>query len=363
MIDAADIHHARVSSDVMSDAYRSVEILRNRPVATRQRDVSFYYLQDGQRMRRNLTIGDPVAFDGLSVAITDGEAVPPRRRELWQPSLQGTARFASDRLRAVEAKLSPPLRMELPTLDLREIEPNNIAHLLMSALPLSLYAQKLLRGQVTSIFRKTGRPFRELIDAVGANAIFSSKRVTGRTISVRGLFRLSAHDLLRFPESHAITMLPDIYDHLKFDGSWTPERIFIARRGTRTLNNQQEVQRLLARRGYEMIFMEDYPIPEQLAIASHAKHVVAVHSASMATLIMNPGLESVIELLPPNVYHDYYAVCLNGRVRQYAMLMPHFDMRIQHCDWSKILAHKTDSFTADLHSLEQALDEVGPPAP
>lgn len=336
----------------------SIVVLGRRPAAPNRREVSLHYAENGQRRHRTLTVGRPTSFEDVVVAVVDGASPLPKDADGWPRTLRDGARVAYHKLRAARSHLAAPLRAAVPMYDVRAVEPNNVAHLLLGILPLGLHAADVLGGEMTCVFRDVRGPHRELLDVLGVKATFTSRRLAGRMVRVRGTRGLSAHDLLDVFDVPNITFVPTIYDRFAFP-SWGPDRIFIARRGQRSLLNQAEVERILGSRGYETVFMEDHPVVDQLGLASHARHVVAVHGAGMASLVMNRGLESVIELLPPNVYHDLYPICLSDRVKRYVLLMPEFDERIQHCDWPEILSHKSAPFAADLQALERALDEAG----
>lgn len=336
-----------------------VEIRGRRPVPPNGREVSLHYAENGQRRQRRLTVGRATRFEDVVVAVVEGASAPPRDADGWPATLRDGARLAYRRLRAARSRLAGPLRSAVPMFDVRAVEPNNMAHLLIEVVPLGLHAQDVLGGEVTCVFHDVHGPHRELLDVLGVKATFTPRRLEGRMVRVRGTRGLSAHDLLDMPDMPNLTLLPDVYDRFAFRASRPRDKIFIARRGARSLLNQGEVERLLAARGYEAVFMEDHPVAEQLGIAASARHVVAIHGAGMASLVMNRGLDSVVELLPPHVYHDLFPMCLADRVKGYALLIPEFDERIQLCDWSEIQSHKATPFAADLDALERALDEVG----
>jgi capsular polysaccharide biosynthesis protein len=136
------------------------------------------------------------------------------------------------------------------------------------------------------------------------------------------------------------------------------ERVFLARRGPRGLINQAEIEALVSRYGYKTVFMEDYSIHDQLSIGARAKHVVAVHGAAMSFLVMNQNIDSVIELLPPNVYHELFPVCLSPRVGRYEQIIPEFDQAVAHSGWQTIVRFKNARFSTDAKLLENCLSEM-----
>ena len=104
--------------------------------------------------------------------------------------------------------------------------------------------------------------------------------------------------------------------------------------------------------------MEDFSIPDQISIGAHARHVVAIHGAAMAFLALNRGIDSLIELSPPHVYHSLYPLTLGSRVRKYFLVIQEFDERVIYSGWEAILYFKNRPFKVNLGLLERALTEV-----
>jgi hypothetical protein len=318
-----------------------------------------YVVEDGKLQHRTLDVGRPTEFEDVVVALVEGTSPLPIILNGFPRTLREGARFTYHALREMSSSVAAPFRSPNPMLDVRSIEPNNFAHLLLEVFPLYLFARRSLQSEVTCVFRNVQGRFRELIDFFEVDAAFTTRRLEGEIVKVSGTRALSAYDLLSTFDSPIITFLPDTFDHYSFDAPRRIEKMYIARRGTRSLLNHGEVERLLAARGYETIYMEDHSIPDQLGLAAQAKHVVAIHGAGMASLIMNRKLSSVIEFLPRQVFHSLYPVTLSGRVDRYIMLMPEYDERNQYRGWSTLWAYKNEPFAVDLASLERALDEAG----
>jgi len=76
------------------------------------------------------------------------------------------------------------------------------------------------------------------------------------------------------------------------------DRIYISRTKAvrRKIVNEQDVIRLLDERGFREICFEDYDLKEQIAIAAHAKYLVALHGGGLTNILfMQPG-SNVLEL-------------------------------------------------------------------
>ena len=98
------------------------------------------------------------------------------------------------------------------------------------------------------------------------------------------------------------------FGQLQFDGyqAGTPERIFLARRGTRSIVNESEIDQVLSKYGFEKLYFEDFSMAEQWSIARNAKVVVGVHGAALKNLVFNAQGVKLIELFHPGYVVDIY---------------------------------------------------------
>ena len=182
--------------------------------------------------------------------------------------------------------------------------------------------------------------------------------MSGDIIKIRGTRGLSVYDLFGIDDCHGINFMPDTYTEMDFPSSLTFDRIFMARRAPRDLENQLEMERITERYGYKTVFLEDYSIRDQLGIGAQAKHVIAVHGAAMSFLLMSKRIDSLIEILPPNVYHDVFPICLSPRVVRYEQIIPNFDERVAHSGWEAISYFKNRRFSVSVKLVECLLSEI-----
>jgi hypothetical protein len=85
----------------------------------------------------------------------------------------------------------------------------------------------------------------------------------------------------------------------------SPRRIYISRRktGTRTIANDDELEKLLHAQGFETHSMEDYTLAKQARLIREAESIVATHGAGLANLLFaRPGTR-VIEIVPAGRYN------------------------------------------------------------
>ena len=84
-------------------------------------------------------------------------------------------------------------------------------------------------------------------------------------------------------------------------GPWAgpAQRIFISRRGARSIVNEREVLRALRPLGFERLRLEGMPLAEQIAVFSRAEYVVGPHGAGLTNLAFCRPRTKVVEIGTP----------------------------------------------------------------
>jgi capsular polysaccharide biosynthesis protein len=93
----------------------------------------------------------------------------------------------------------------------------------------------------------------------------------------------------------------------------------VARRGTRALLNQPEIEALLHPQGYTTVYPEDLSVDQEIRYFIDAEEIVAIHGAGLAPLIYRapdtpPSM--LLEILPVGHITNFYRAMiadLNGR--------------------------------------------------
>lgn len=349
------VHTRGVATIANSSEPRIVS--RSQALPNRIRPVTVLYEHRGQPQRTVIEVTRPTQFEEVVLSLCRETTEPPTL-SVWPGNARDVPRAATRAIRNAYSRFAPPLRCEYPVFDTRKFEPNNIAHLLLDLVPVGLFVQNTLGRDAKSAFRKVVGPFRHVVDLFELGALCTHRRIDAEIIHVRGTRGLAVYDLLGTFDCPAITFLPNVYSGRSFPPSHRIEKVFLARRGARALLNHTDVAEFLSTLGFQTIFLEDYPIQQQLAIVAQAKHVVAVHGAGMAGLVLNPAIESVVEILPPHVYHQLFPMCLGDRVKRYALLMPEYDETVQHRGWDTLSRLKNAPFRIEIGAVDRALCEV-----
>jgi hypothetical protein len=83
-------------------------------------------------------------------------------------------------------------------------------------------------------------------------------------------------------------------------------RIFINRRQSRKPANLTGFQKILHRHGFQEHFLEDYSLPQQIALFRQAEAVVAMHGAGLTNLVFCKPGTIVVELMPEGKFQPCY---------------------------------------------------------
>lgn len=307
----------------------------------------------------DITIQKSTYFNRMVTASVD--AMTPAIHKEYRPinSFKSLAQNLKALIANLHAQFSKPVEFKTIVFDVREIEPNNIAHLMMTAIPFCLHTRDLVGADIQFLFNKMAKPYQNLLKAFDIQPIISNKKIKAPFIKVTGTRGHAYYNIINILDCPPITFVPDIYEKYQFtSGLAGMNKIFIARRGARGLTNHVEVEKLLTARGYKAVYMEDYSIAVQLGIASEANDIVAVHGASMGMLVLRKNINSLIEICPSNVYQEYFPIALGSRVKKHIQMMDTYDFRVGFHDYSLIAHFKSLPFSANIVQLNQALDKI-----
>jgi hypothetical protein len=188
-------------------------------------------------------------------------------------------------------------------LDSRYETDGNIAHILTRVVPRLLAAKKMC-DRVTVVLRSNASNMgKNVYQLLGASILCTDKDINGKLI-------LANDDEAGIYEGLYTTL----FGELAFEGfnHQTPEKVFISRKGTRSLMNESEVEQTLQAYGFEKYYFEDIPISEQWSVARNAKVIVGMHGAALSSLVFNSNKVKLIELFHPGYVVDMYRNMANA---------------------------------------------------
>jgi hypothetical protein len=100
----------------------------------------------------------------------------------------------------------------------------------------------------------------------------------------------------------------------------TRRKLYIKRKGGRSLDAQGPVEAFLDRKGFETVMLDGMPIEARIRVFQEAEIVVAAHGAELANLLFSPPGTRVIELMPDDQCRPAFWSIANKLGHVHAML-------------------------------------------
>lgn len=176
------------------------------------------------------------------------------------------------------------LTINTPYYDARAHGGNNIAHAILNGAMATLacqFAAKFLGCDptVTAVIpANTAQYVCDVYKILGIPVLSTDGAVSGRK------WQTNFDDSARI--GLASQLLPlSLSEKLEANPQSMPKRIYIARQGARSISDADEVESLLKRQGFTIIYPEKLPVIEQLRYLWHADVIAGVHGAALAGLI------------------------------------------------------------------------------
>ncbi len=130
-------------------------------------------------------------------------------------------------------------------------------------------------------------------------------------------------------------------------------RIYISRRNApdRVMANEDELEKLLEKYGFDIVAMEKYQLDEQMAITGNAELIVAPHGAGLANMIFAKPGTGIYELVP-----EYY---MQSSFRQLAHDCGHkYSMQLGKRITSGANESQPISWAIDIDKFKIALEDI-----
>ncbi|MBD2030283.1 glycosyltransferase family 61 protein [Phormidium sp. FACHB-322] len=274
----------------------------------------------------------------------------------------------------------------------------NIAHVIENIAALALFAQQMLTKRlgydaIVHVILRERAPnlAREVFDTLGIPVIYTDDSVYGEVVSIsacRPQVDVASEEPKFFPiindapfvevDAKFYNVHAALFNSSSFSGdeSLDAEKIFIPRRGSRSLVNHDEVAQFLEAKGFKTYYFEDLTCAQKWSLTRDVKVVVAVHGAALSHLVFNrsglqnPGLPSsgvkVVELYPPNWAsrwaHRRQVAGINGQwcgVR--GQITPESLRDVDFCNLPPTAVRPSfqEPFRVDCQSIQMALDYIG----
>lgn len=268
------------------------------------------------------------------------------------------------RLRRLSERIRDVLEVRGPVLDARSFTPSNWAHFLAYHVPLVARAATVHGIPLADVTILLPEDIPEYIlrvcEVLGLRTLRTDGNVAGDLLGfeddvwsrIRGFRRAAVLE----------TGLPEVCRARQPEpGRFASARLFLSRRGNRTLENEREIVAFLEARGFAVLYPEDLSAAEQIQLFQEADDIVGIHGAGLAPLLYRPeeaASATLIELQPVGLgttffreiahQSDVYWTGVRGRMK--SRYVPAI-----YRDAQPFTEYSNDSFTVDPASLELAL--------
>jgi hypothetical protein len=262
-----------------------------------------------------------------------------------------------------------PITIDSPLLiDLRVRWPDNWAHALNNHLPLALYLRDQVnpsqRGDVSVLFDCSIPSYvTNLFELFGFRAKKSSGRVTAAFIDFKVepwiCLRSIAYKWLR-EYFHDTGLKNRIFSEIEE----MPKKVYLARRKTRFVRNQEQLTGFLSSLGFVTVYPEDLSIQKQLKLFADARQVVAVHGASIGPLLyrdQNSPQLKFVEILSPAHMTNYYRIMSDQVGALWSGVRGRIEpkhLKYAYKENQAFTKYSLSSFHVDIESLKAAMKDI-----
>lgn len=280
---------------------------------------------------------------------------------LLVPGIKRTSR----RIRYKNLMLKPPL-IELGDriiFDIRSNDYFNWSHQVNYFLTVALAARSLIDNARVTIVTPSQMPsmVKDLYALFGFDVVSTDGPVKARHLQWCVSHGQVVHS--GRPQLTRAFMSEHDADSRTFPSFDLPTKVFLARRGTRSLSNHHEIEDLLTAMGFTTIYAEDLSVPQQFALFRQADEVVGIHGAGLAPLEFRSPSKSpirLIELAPAGIVTRWFGIMCEQIGGKYVAVRGRLKPEYIQGLYSDELFEKycNDNFEIDPKSLEVALDIV-----
>ncbi|MFB0488158.1 capsular polysaccharide biosynthesis protein [Methylobacterium sp. OAE515] len=98
-------------------------------------------------------------------------------------------------------------------------------------------------------------------------------------------------------------------------------KIYAARRGRRSIVNEDDLLSLLSKHGFQSVYMEDLDLGEQIALVSRAAAFTGPHGSGFAHTMFMPRRSHVVELFAPSGVNPCMLTTVEHLEQDYSMIV------------------------------------------
>ena len=183
-----------------------------------------------------------------------------------------------------------------------EVE-TNVGHYIVDTIPKILAARSAISEDlgkdiaIHAVLREgSSKLSLDIFANFGIPVVSTEADVVGRIVMTSEVVPRTSSNCSSFVSGPGITMvgkLREMYSSFREQSldrkAGGPEKIFVSRKSSRTIENEAEIMSLLKTHGFERYYFEtgELSVIEQWRIMSGAREIVAIHGAGLTPLIFN----------------------------------------------------------------------------
>ncbi|WP_428243545.1 glycosyltransferase family 61 protein [Gynuella sp.] len=199
-------------------------------------------------------------------------------------------------------------------IDLRRNTPGNWAHTLNFHIPFAffvidqLHKHNIKDPYIFILSENTPSYIKNIFALFELPVQFSDNTILAKQVE----FNQAPFDCLRTPAIHWVRdlIIPQKpYQQLQNATYELPKRVFLSRRSSRNISNEEEVENFLLQYKFEKIYPEDLTVEQQLQIFMKAEAIIAVHGAAIGPMMYRSPVQKtlkLLEILTPGHMTNYY---------------------------------------------------------
>lgn len=254
----------------------------------------------------------------------------------------------------------PPEGLAGPIVDMRFQAPENFSHALLNHVPLCALVRETIGPDFTAVLPALVPGFIKRAFALcGISVVATDHAVRGDAcrVQVDG-FECMINEAGRWVRGIAA----GIHAAAPRDAAPLPSKVLLARRGTRAIANQVEIEAMLHPLGYTTLYPEDLSVPDQFRLFDEAADMIAVHGAGLAPLVYRNDARAplkLIEIFPAAHMANLYRVAsdrMGGRYVAVRGRITREDAAGAYAVGRPYVANSLKNFEVDPASLHMALD-------
>lgn len=244
----------------------------------------------------------------------NGTIITPDNQLIWDVSFEGV-HITPENHSIFKEKALPPISPIKKAADLTHIYSRNYYHWMYEVIPrIHLLQQSCVTVDQFIVNVEPEQPYQpETLHHLGI--------ADNQLIKTHSGFHVQAENLIipsqpSFPTKWGYDFLRKVFIKETRLITSDKKRIFISRRWSRKITNEDQVMKLLTKYGFIKVDLESLSVDEQVRLFSSAEVVIAAHGAALTNLTFcQPGTRVLEIFTPTYIIPHYWAISSFGNLK------------------------------------------------